>query len=500
MEVNCYEVFHWEFLSVMSDNSVIPAGQIQFEDESPQAVWAYRIDGTLFGLNFMPQQIGRWQYQFNLLEQQCKGYFDCVENDRNNHGVVCAKGQHFEYTDGRIFWPFGTTCYAWTNQPTQLQNETLATLEQASFNKVRMCVFPKSMPYNHNDPECYPFNRDARGGWNVLDINKQFWNNLEARIGALQKLGIQADLILFHPYDRWGFEDLTIDESLKYLKYVVVRLGAYANIWWSLANEYEMVLSKRIKDWDLLGTELSRLDSYHHLISIHDILQIYPSRPWLTHCSVQTDDLDQVLNLRRRYRCPVIVDECGYEGDLDFGWGNLSAREMVHRFWTVICRGGYCTHGETFDSEDEILWWAKGGKLHGASTSRIKFLKDILTSLPIGNPVYRDLQDPNQKRNQTLSLKSQRFRQTVTSLPKAQQERVIFSEPMCLEGQGFVLTYLGRHVPKQTKITLPDSGTYHVEVIDTWRMRRRTVSKRAVKEIVVNLPRQEGLAILAIRL
>ncbi len=32
-----------------------------------------------------------------------------------------------------------------------------------------------------------------------------FSNILRARIAALRDLGIEADIILFHPYDRWGY-------------------------------------------------------------------------------------------------------------------------------------------------------------------------------------------------------------------------------------------------------------------------------------------------------
>ena len=50
--------------------------------------------------------------------------------------------------DGTPFYPFGTTCYAWIHQPEALQRQTLESLAQNPFNKVRMCVFPKW--YDHS--------------------------------------------------------------------------------------------------------------------------------------------------------------------------------------------------------------------------------------------------------------------------------------------------------------------------------------------------------------
>lgn len=51
-----------------------------------------------------------------------------------------------------------------------------------------------------------------------------------------------------------------------------------------------------------------------------------------------------------------MIDETGYEGNLPFGWGNLSAFELVNRFWTVCVQGGYCTMiGLTWEQARGIL-------------------------------------------------------------------------------------------------------------------------------------------------
>ena len=63
-------------------------------------------------------------------------------------------------------------------------------------------------------------------------------------------------------------------------------------------------------------------------------------------------------------------------------WGNISAFELVNRFWRGCIQGAFVTHGETYISEDEVLWWARGGRLKGQSAQRIAFLKDFLYSLP----------------------------------------------------------------------------------------------------------------------
>ena len=127
---------------------------------------------------------------------------------------------HFAYADGTPYFPFGTTCYAWVHQSEQMQEQTLKTLASAPFNKMRMCVFPKHYEYNHNEPALYPFVRDAAGKHDFARFNPGFFAHIEKRIGDLSALGIEADLILFHPYDRWGYQSMTAEEDDRYLKYV----------------------------------------------------------------------------------------------------------------------------------------------------------------------------------------------------------------------------------------------------------------------------------------
>lgn len=70
-----------------------------------------------------------------------------------------------------------------------------------------------------------------------------------------------------------------------------------------------------------------------------------------------------------KYGKPVVIDECCCEGELPEDGGSITGMEMTDRFWRTYCRGGYCTHGETFDpgNEEAAVWWAKGGKLRGES-------------------------------------------------------------------------------------------------------------------------------------
>ena len=344
-------------------------------------------DGAgIYKVRFMPDEIGEWTYTTasNAPALDGKtGSLSVVAPSAGNHGPVHVRyTTHFAYDDGTPYVPIGTTCYAWTHQGDRLEEQTLATLRSAPFNKIRMCIFPKSYTYNTNEPVYYPFPRDA-GRNDYSRFNPAFFQHLEKRIRDLQALGIEADLILFHPYDRWGYASMPAEVNDRYLRYTVARLAAYRNMWWSLANEWDLVKTKTVADWDRFFRIVQESDPYQHLRSIHHSVVMYDhSKPWVTHVSIQSSDLERARDYVAQYRKPVIYDECKYEGNIPKRWGNISAQELVRRFWLGTVSGAYVGHGETYLDPNDVLWWSKGGVLKGQSPARIAFLRKILDGSP----------------------------------------------------------------------------------------------------------------------
>src|SRR5207253_3114828 len=104
----------------------------------------------------------------------------------------------------------------------------------------------------------------------------------------LRDLNIQADVILFHPYAQRYWSKLSTQSQDRYVRYVVARLSAYRNVWWSLANEFDFIRTMNDSDWDRLFQLVQNEDPYNHLRSIHNGAHIYdPFKPWVTHLSVQ---------------------------------------------------------------------------------------------------------------------------------------------------------------------------------------------------------------------
>lgn len=443
-----------------------------------------------YAVRFMPDALGEWRYRIGEKE----GSFGCVP-DEGVHGRVQEKGTHFCYEDGTPFYPFGTTCYAWTSQEDALVEETIFTLKTAPFNKIRMCIFPKHMPYNHNEPPYFPFEKDEKGEWDMEKPDFRYWDRLDRCLSALREMNIEADIILFHPYDRWGFSRLGMEKNLQYLRYAVARLSAYRNVWWSLANEYEMVTALSLDDWDTIGRFIAEKDAYHHLIGVHDWVCPFPKKKWLTHASIQSGEVRRVAAWKKEYGIPVIIDEFGYEGDLPFGWGNLSAFEFMNRAWSIAAVGGYATHGETFHREDEVLWWAKGGKLYGKAPERFAYLKSVIEEVGALEPVSALPQDPNGNDGNDW------VRKLVERFPAREQWQVelCFAE-FYGRNEGHRILYLGRQCACYFELALPEKGEYRVEVIDIWEMTRRTVLKAAHGKVRIELPAKEGIALLVTRL
>ena len=312
----------------------------------------------------MPDAEGTWQYTtYSNLDalDNISGEFTCTAASADNHGPVRVIDRlHFAYEDGTPYHPVGTTCYVWNHQGDTLEEQTLDTLKTAPFNKMRMCVFPKRYIFNMNEPEFYPFAGEVTQKWelSLLDnyratappdywdfdqFNPAFFQHLEQRIGQLRDLNIEADLIIFHPYDfgGWGFDRMPPEVNDRYLKYLVARLAAYRNIWWSFANEYDLMLDRSTADWDHYFKLVQSLDPYDHLRSIHNCREFYDhGKPWVTHCSVQHHDMTRMQQWLTDYGKPVVVDECGYEGDISRAWGSLTAEELVARHWQGFAAAG----------------------------------------------------------------------------------------------------------------------------------------------------------------
>ena len=221
----------------------------------------YDGDGT-YRIRFMPDIEGSWTFVTSSTARSLDGLsgdFLTGPAAPGLHGPVrVAERHHFAYADGTRYLPIGTTAYAWTHQVERLRAATRRTLAASGFTKVRMCLLPKAYAYNTDEPELYPFPGSVAAGWDTTRFDPRFFRRFEEEVRALRELGIEADVILFHPYDRWGFAQLGRDADDRLTRYAVRRLSALSNVWWSMANEYDLVEAKSEADWERLAGIVGR--------------------------------------------------------------------------------------------------------------------------------------------------------------------------------------------------------------------------------------------------
>lgn len=397
----------------------------------------YDGDGT-YRVRFMPDRPGIWRYVTCSCHEELDGLsgeFLCTPPSAGNHGTVRVKDEYlFAYEDGTPYMPFGTTCYHWTHHGSnELEELTLQTLKNSPFNKVRMCLLPTR---DMQPPLRLVFAGTCPEDLDKKQFNPAFFAHLEDRIRDLMQLGIEADLVLFHPYDKgyWGVDNMDADTDAFYLRYVIARLASFRNVWWSLCNEYDFNKYKSIPEWDRLLQLTQRYDPYQHLRSIHNGTKMYKSsslydfsKPWITHQSIQHWEAELTSSWREAVAKPIVIDEISYEGNSSRRWGNISGEELTHRFWEGLSRGGFVGHGESFINRETRAWISSGGKLYGESTERIAFLRKVMEEGP-------------------------------ADWMKTAEEGT------------YKLLYFGRHQHAFKDLELRQDDSYRIELIDTWQM------------------------------
>jgi hypothetical protein len=424
-------------------------------------------DGNgVYRIRFSPPSQGNWTYQTesNVADLTGnKGRFQAVAPTNENHGPVKIVNTHYlQYADGTPYYAVGTTAYQWTSVKQRIQDQTIETLAEGPFTKIRMCVFPKYYRYgNETEPWMHPFKREGETT-DFSQPNPEFFQNFDQRVKQLLDMGIEADVILFHPYDVWGYSEMGAEMNERYVRYMIARLSAFRNVWWSLANEWDEPKIKEAIDWEAIGTLLQREDPHQRFRGIHNWYSsddhFYDhSRPWITHVSTQTAQFYNALKWRNQYNKPLLFDEMRYEGGVPSGWGNLSGQEMASYFWMAGLSGGYPTHGDTFqntaDDSTEVRWWGKGGKLVGESPERIRYFRSVMEEAPVAEmtPEVVDNGDPkNLKTNVHVFSKA----------------------------GAYYLAYVA-DAGQTIEVNLAGDTAYQMEIIDTWTM--QVVDQAAVE-------------------
>jgi len=443
-------------------------------------------------VRFAPALEGEWSWRSQSVASELDGTEGAfTAGPRMIPGGVGVVGvHHFAHADGTPFRPVGATAYNWLHQEEPLFTQTVDAIAEAGLNKLRFMVFPQAGGYVEHFPELLPFEKDDAGRWDVARPVPAFFRRLDEAVLLLGARGIQADVLIFNAYDngRFGLDALTEEQDAAYLRYLVARLSAYDNVWWSLCNEFD-ILPRPLDRWNRMGELLADVDPHQRLRSIHQWM-VFPdhNQPWVTHASIQngsaTTEFGRANLYRDSFPKPIVLDEIKYEGDMPERWGDLSGRQLVHQFWIATVAGCYASHGESFVTESGSLHMVEGGPLRGESPSRLGFLRGILDDLDIAGL------DPIDRWDDPAYVAGEPRRQYVQ--------------------------YLGAEAPASWTFRLPQGNigdrleagdVFEVDVIDTWNMTATPAGRRftlddvrrndvyATGDAAIELPEGEAIAL-----
>ena len=422
-----------------SSNAFLLVGNITFTHTSTGTtltVPSFYDGGTAYLTRFSPPLLGGWLYVSfpNPLLTPLTGALTVTPPSPSNHGPVGVSQENprtFVYADGTPHFSLGTTSYAWAHVSADNAAATLSTLRSSPFNKLRMTLFPKYYPWTHTEPppDFFVFPRSSPGNstpcssqvgtFDLTRFHPPTWRVLEGYVSSLQQAGIVADIILFHPYDHWGFSCMGWTADSAYLRYAAARLGAYSNVWWSMANEWSDLkcmcggansTACPQTYFDSLFSTLTAADVHQRQRSIHNGPIYYNhSRPWVDHISMQCHG-DPTHPFSAGSACvdmavatwvprPVVMDEVRYEGNISAQWGQLSPRNMTQRFWVFLAKGAYGGHsacdmpqawvGVCIPNPNDCacspnMWWNHGGGSAGESGGApLSFFRRYVDALPV---------------------------------------------------------------------------------------------------------------------
>lgn len=317
--------------------------QLQAEIRSPKyktyLVPGFWDGGRRFVLRFTPDEPGAWTYRITSNLDGASGKVETFQATASDSAgfIRPANLHHWRYTEsGKAHLWMGDTCYRF------------ATLERAVFD--RMVEARAAQKFNHLRGLLLPDGEGAKMALPSADsVNPDYFREVDSRIGALNKKGLIADLILGGDENQLALLLPSYAQRERYLRYVVARYASY-NVTWQLVQEYEEYENGR----DLMkqvGLTLKKLDYFDHPRTTHTTSTSSPllADGWETHVLYQSSDVALGAIEHQLFPVPFINSEFAYE---DSGAGkshphHVDATEFRRRLWASTMNGQYPTFGNT---------------------------------------------------------------------------------------------------------------------------------------------------------
>ncbi len=360
--------------------------------------------GRDFKVRFCPTAKGEWKYSIQSSPADDglakSGSFTVAAPKPASHGFLRRDEKYptsFVFDDGTRCFMLGTTYYAivCNARAGDRWKESVSNIAKHGMNKVRMNINPTREPAKKDFtgyPPSSPFT-----DWAADRLDLDHWRAADRVVRFLGEQGVLADLIVF-PYRRKKADVGTLAQDERYLRYVLARYAAFANVVWCLVNEWNYSVLPR-DYWNKMGRLARAEDPWGNdggrlrVLSIHQQTRSdwnFPNEPWPSHALLQFGVRNQgkrtrvgdewkpppegvqvfkhgdewgnysiVRNWTGKY--PVVNDEFGYIGEPadqsegkqpDGGYRRLTRAKHRNAFWAIVVGGGYGAVGDKNDYQD----------------------------------------------------------------------------------------------------------------------------------------------------
>lgn len=306
---------------------------------STYKVYGFWDGGGRFVIRFSPNEAGNWTFRVtsNVPAMDGKsGSFQATASEDAGF-IRRANLHHWQYTEK--FKPhlwMGDTCYRCGSMERAAFDQHIAKRAEQKFNHIRLAV----VGWDADEKLAFPAAERP---------NPAYFQELDARLAAMNAKGIIADLILGTDNNRLAEMFPTTEQLRRYLKYVTARYAAY-NVTWQMVQEIEEYKNPR-EFVKTMGLAVKEFDPYGHPRTTHTLetSSAYLNDGWMDHILYQSSRDDVGAIEHQAYPAPQVNSEFGYE---DSGAGkthphHVDSETFRRRLWNATMNGQYPTFGNT---------------------------------------------------------------------------------------------------------------------------------------------------------
>lgn len=286
--------------------------------------------------------------------------------------------QRFQYKNGESYFPIAFEM-DWffaldfpKNENFQESKSIVKTIKDHGFNQVVMNVYANKVgwPLSGNIPEKYQF---SNPGYSIFkgtndhpdftDFNFSFFNNLDQKIQLLHENGIVAHLMIYVWNKKVNWPTMYSKEDNQFFDYIIKRYQAFPNIIWDVSKE---ALDYGRCDIPYINERIQRirsLDSYQHLVTVHDYEYCSREPSKVDFISVQNWRSDLYTNsietsLAHPNQPIMNIEHGGYEkGPFKSFVGNyVDPKICLERNYQAVFAGVYSTYYWQNTSWDVIIY------------------------------------------------------------------------------------------------------------------------------------------------